>query len=181
MMTTAFGALFCLAALIACTSGSTQNSGTAGNPETKGGAMDKITDANGTDMILSRPGSQPATPGPEQNFTGRVTVEPVAPVSDPSRLSAGRVTFEPGARSAWHTHPLGQTLVVTAGTGWTQVEGGPKVEIRQGDVVWCPPNTRHWHGATANTSITHIAIQESLGGKAVDWMEKVSDEVYSAE
>ena len=133
-----------------------------------------------SDMVLSRPGSQAASQGPEQYFTGRVTVEPAFSGGEPSRVGAGRVTFEAGARSAWHTHPLGQTLVVTNGVGWTQVEGGPKVEIRAGDVVWCPPNTQHWHGATATSSMTHIAITESLDGRVVDWMEKVSDDIYMA-
>ncbi len=118
--------------------------------------------------------------GPEQNFTGTVRMEPVFAAAEPSRLSGGRVTFEPGARSAWHTHPLGQTLIVTSGIGWVQVEGGPKREIREGDVVWTPPGVKHWHGATATTAMTHIAVQEPLDGKAVEWMEKVSDEQYKA-
>lgn len=133
-----------------------------------------------SEMVLSKPGSRAASQGPEQNFTGRVTVERAFSGGEPSRVGAGRVTFEAGARSAWHTHPLGQTLVVTNGIGWTQVEGRPKVELRAGDVVWCPPNTRHWHGATATRSMTHIAVTESLDGRVVDWMEKVSDEIYLA-
>jgi quercetin dioxygenase-like cupin family protein len=169
-----FGGLFCILAFTACTNGKSSNA------EVKGSTAAEQTKTNEKTMTLSRPGSRPASPGPEQNFTGAVSVEPVFPVSDPSRVSAGRVTFEPGARSAWHTHPLGQTLVITSGSGWTQVEGGPKEEIRAGDVVWCPPNTRHWHGATSTTSVTHIAVQESLNGSPVNWMEKVSDEVYAA-
>jgi quercetin dioxygenase-like cupin family protein len=98
----------------------------------------------------------------------------------PARVGGAIVTFEPGARTAWHTHPLGQTLIVTSGCGWVQSEGGPKVEIRPGDVVWCPPNERHWHRATTTTAMTHIAIVEQLDGKAVEWMEKVPDEVYLA-
>jgi quercetin dioxygenase-like cupin family protein len=97
---------------------------------------------------------------------------------EPARVGGAIVTFEPGARTAWHTHPLGQTLIVTSGVGWTQCEGGPIVEIRAGDVIWCPPNHRHWHGATPTTAMTHIAIQEALNGSPVTWMEKVSDEDY---
>ena len=107
-----------------------------------------------------------------------MSVEPLFPVNSPSRTSGGSVTFEPGARSAWHTHPLGQTLIVTAGTGWVQQWGGEKQEIRPGDVVWTPPGVKHWHGATPTTAMTHIAIQETLDGKNVEWMEKVSDEQY---
>lgn len=118
-------------------------------------------------------------PGPPENFTGTVRVEPLHAATAPSRVSAGRVTFEPGARSAWHTHPLGQTLIVTAGTGWVQQEGGPKEEIKAGDVIWTPPGVKHWHGATATSSMTHVAVQESLDGKVVEWMEKVSDEQYA--
>jgi quercetin dioxygenase-like cupin family protein len=98
----------------------------------------------------------------------------------PARVAGAIVSFEPGARSAWHTHPLGQTLIVTAGTGWTQCEGGPIVAIRAGDILWCPPGHRHWHGATPTTAMTHIAIQEALDGKVVEWMEKVTDEQYLA-
>ncbi|MFY9741641.1 MAG: cupin domain-containing protein [Candidatus Sulfotelmatobacter sp.] len=111
-------------------------------------------------------------------FTGAVQVQELFPADDPSRTSGGKVTFEPGARSAWHTHPLGQILIVTDGTGWVQQWGGPIQEIRKGDVVRIPPGVKHWHGATPTTSMTHIAIQEQLNGKAVEWMEKVSDEQY---
>ncbi len=125
-----------------------------------------------------RAGSRPSIKGPEKTFTGNVRIDPLMDPPEPSRLYGGLVTFEPGARTAWHTHPLGQTLIVTAGCGWTQCWGEPKVEIRPGDVVWCPPDKKHWHGATATTAMSHIAIVEKLNGKAVDWMEKVSDEQY---
>jgi quercetin dioxygenase-like cupin family protein len=129
-------------------------------------------------MILKRAGSQPSQVGPEQFFTGRVRIDPLHAAEDPARVSAAAVTFEPGARCAWHTHPLGQILVVTAGCGWTQCDGEPIVEIRAGDVIWCPTGQRHWHGATPTTAMTHIAIQESLNGSPVTWMEKVTDEEY---
>jgi quercetin dioxygenase-like cupin family protein len=131
-------------------------------------------------MELRRNGTQPSNKGPEEFFTGTVRINPLCEAPDPARVRAASVTFEPGARSAWHTHPLGQILVVTSGCGWVQSEGQPKVEIRPGDVVWCPPNERHWHGATPTTAVTHIAIQEALDGKVVEWMEKVSDEQYQA-
>jgi quercetin dioxygenase-like cupin family protein len=110
--------------------------------------------------------------GPEANFTGNVSVEALFPINSPSRMSGGSVTFEPGARSAWHTHPLGQILIVTAGAGWVQQEGGEKQGIKQGDVIWTPPGVKHWHGATATDRLTHIAIQDSLDGKNVEWMER---------
>ena len=117
--------------------------------------------------------------GAQDYFSGSVRVEPVFQVGEPMRLNAGSVTFEPGARTAWHTHPLGQTLIITAGLGWVQTEGGRIEEVRPGDVVWFPPGEKHWHGATPTTAMTHIAVQESLNGKNVDWMEKVSDAQYS--
>jgi quercetin dioxygenase-like cupin family protein len=123
---------------------------------------------------ITRPGSQPSAKGAAEYFTGSVRVDPLFPAQAPSRTSGGLVTFEPGARSAWHTHPVGQVLIVTAGLGWVQREGGPVEEIRPGDVVWIPPGVKHWHGATATTGMAHIAIQEFAGGKNVDWMEKVS-------
>jgi quercetin dioxygenase-like cupin family protein len=129
-------------------------------------------------QVIRRAGSQPSAKGPGEYFTGTVRIDPLFPAVEPSRVSAALVTFEPGARSAWHTHPLGQNLVVFSGLGWTQCEGGPKKEIRPGDVVSCPCGKRHWHGATATTAMSHIAIQEALDGKPVDWMEKVSDEIY---
>ena len=132
-------------------------------------------------MELKRNGSQPSNKGPAENFTGAVRVDPLFRAPDPSRGSGASVSFEPGARTAWHTHPLGQTLLVTSGLGWTQCWGEPKVEIRPGDVIWCPPGKKHWHGATPTTAMTHIAIQErDANGKVVDWLEKVSDEQYLA-
>jgi quercetin dioxygenase-like cupin family protein len=132
-------------------------------------------------MEIKRSGSQPSTKGPTEYFTGDVRIDPLFQAAKPSRVSAGLVTFEPGARTAWHTHPLGQRLIVTSGCGWTQCWGGPKEKIRPGDVIWCPPGHKHWHGATAMTGISHIAIQEALDGKVVDWLEKVSDEEYLVE
>jgi len=131
-------------------------------------------------MDIKRIGSQPSGKGPEEWFTGTVRIDPLFQAPAPARAAGASVTFEPGARTAWHTHPLGQTLIVTSGCGWAQHEGGPRQEIRLGDVVWFPPGEKHWHGATATTAITHIAIQEQLDGKAVDWMEQVSDEQYRA-
>ena len=132
-------------------------------------------------MELKKSGSQPSNKGPEANFTGNVRVDPLFQAVTPGRLSGATVTFEPGARTAWHTHPLGQNLVVTAGFGWVQSWGGPKREIRPGDVVTCPPNEKHWHGASSTTSVSHIAIQEALEGVAVNWLEKVTDEEYLAD
>ena len=129
-------------------------------------------------MEIKGNGSRPSGKGPAAYFTGTVRVDPVFQVGDPARVSGGHVTFEPGARSAWHTHPLGQTLIVTSGLGWAQSEGGPIEEIRPGDVIWFPPGLKHWHGATPTTAMTHIAITEGLNGKVADWMEKVSDEQY---
>jgi len=129
-------------------------------------------------MEIKRIGSQPSGKGAAENFTGSVRIDPLHEAPAPARVRSASVTFEPGARTAWHTHPLGQTLVVTSGRGWTQAWGGPKEEIRAGDVVWCPPAIKHWHGATPSTAVTHIAIQEAQDGKAVEWMEKVSDEQY---
>ncbi len=132
-------------------------------------------------MDIKRNGSQPSGKGPMEYFTGAVRVDPLHQAPDPARVACGCVTFEPGARSAWHTHPLGQTLVVTSGFGWTQCWGGPVEIIRPGDVIWCPPGVKHWHGATPTTAMTHIAIQErDARGKVVDWMEKVTDEQYLA-
>ena len=131
-------------------------------------------------MKITRVGSQASLKGPAEWFTGTVRVDPLFQAPEPGRVGGGHVTFEPGARSAWHTHPLGQTLIVTSGLGWAQAEGGPIEEIRPGDVVWFPPGLKHWHGATPTTAMTHIAITESLDGKNADWMEKVSDEQYAA-
>ena len=129
-------------------------------------------------MEIKRSGSQPSRKGPAEWFTGSVRVDPLFQPPDPARVSGGHVTFEPGARTAWHTHPLGQTLLITSGLGWVQREGGPIEEVRPGDVVWFPPGEKHWHGAVPTTAMTHIAIQEAVDGKNVDWMEKVSDEQY---
>jgi len=129
-------------------------------------------------MEIKRSGSQPSGKRPAEYFTGSVRVDPLLKASDPARIAGASVTFEPGARTAWHKHPLGQTLIVTYGCGWAQREGGPIEEIRPGDVVWFPPGEKHWHGATPTTAMMHIAIQESLNGKVVDWMEKVSDDQY---
>jgi quercetin dioxygenase-like cupin family protein len=129
-------------------------------------------------MEIKRSGSQPSGKGPAEWFTGTVRVDPLFQANAPACTSGASVTFEPGARTGWHTHPLGQTLIVTAGCGRTQRWGGPIEEIRPGDVVSIPPNEKHWHGAAPITAMTHIAIQEALDGKAVDWMEKVSDEQY---
>ena len=131
-----------------------------------------------TTMDIKRNGSRSSGKGPEAYFTGTVRVDPIFQAGDPARVSGGHVTFEPGARSAWHTHPLGQTLIVTSGLGWAQSEGGPIEEIRPGDVIWFPPGEKHWHGAAPTTAMTHIAVTEFLNDKNVDWMEKVSDEQY---
>jgi quercetin dioxygenase-like cupin family protein len=131
-------------------------------------------------MDVQRSGSQPSGKGPEAWFTGTVRIDPLFQAVPPARALAVSVTFEPGARTAWHTHPLGQRLIVTAGCGLVQCWGGPVVKIRPGDVVSCPPGEKHWHGATASTAMTHIAIVEALDGKTVDWLEKVTDEQYGA-
>lgn len=143
-------------------------------------------------MEIKRAGSQPSIKGPSEWFTGNVRIDPLfqSPDAAPGahtdlqgvvlapRVQGASVTFEPGARTAWHTHPLGQTLIVTAGSGWAQREGGPVEEIRPGDVVWFLPGEKHWHGATSTTGMTHIAVQESLNGKVVEWMEHVTDQQY---
>lgn len=129
-------------------------------------------------MQIKRNGERPSVKGPTEYFTGDVRIDPLFDPIEPTRAAGAAVTFEPGARSAWHTHPLGQVLIVTSGVGWTQCWGEPIFEIRAGDVIRCPPGHKHWHGATATTAMTHIAIQEALDGKMVDWMEKVSDEQY---
>ncbi|KQS03268.1 cupin [Sphingomonas sp. Leaf357] len=129
-------------------------------------------------MHITRSGSTPSVKGPADWFTGTVRIDPLFGATDPARTAGNTVTFEPGARTAWHTHPLGQTLIVTFGLGWVQREGGPVEEIRPGDVVWFKPGEKHWHGASATNAMIHIAIQEALDGKAVEWMEKVSDAEY---
>jgi len=131
-------------------------------------------------MQLKRNGSQPSQTGSAEWFTGRVQIDPLNTAPPPARHGVASVTFEPGARTVWHTHPLGQTLVVLSGVGWTQCEGEDIVEIRAGDVVWCPPGHRHWHGASATSAMTHIAVQEALDGKMVAWMEPVDEATYRA-
>ncbi|MEI8165203.1 MAG: cupin domain-containing protein [Chloroflexales bacterium] len=132
-------------------------------------------------MDIKRSGAQPSGKGPSEWFTGSVRVDPLFEAPAPARVRGASVTFEAGARTAWHTHPLGQTLIVLAGYGWVQRWGDPIEEIRPGDVVWFAPGEKHWHGASPTTAMTHIAIQEALDGKAVDWMEHVSDEQYQAQ
>ena len=129
-------------------------------------------------MEIKRSGTQASNKGSADWFTGTVRIDPLIDTAEPARVVSASVTFEPGARTAWHTHPLGQTLIVTYGRGWAQRWGGPIEEIRPGDVVWFAPGEKHWHGATATSAMTHIAIQEKLNGKAVDWMEHVTDEQY---
>ena len=131
-------------------------------------------------MKITSSGSQPSAKGPTDWFTGIVRIDPLFAANAPARAAGNAVTFEPGARTAWHAHPLGQTLIVTFGRGWVQREGGPAEEIHAGDVVWVEPGEKHWHGASATTAMTHIAIQEALDGKAVEWMEHVSDDQYRA-
>ena len=129
-------------------------------------------------MEIKRSGSQPSGRGPAEYFTGTVRVDPLFSPPEPARVAMALVTFEPGARTAWHTHPLGQTLIITAGSGWVQCEGGLIEEIQQGDIVWFAPGEKHWHGARATTAMSHIAIQEKLNGSPVDWMEQVTEEEY---
>jgi quercetin dioxygenase-like cupin family protein len=129
-------------------------------------------------MEIKRNGSQPSGKGSADYFTGTVRIDPLFQAADPARAAGASVTFEPGARTAWHTHPLGQTLIVTSGLGWVQRWGGPVEEIRPGDVIWFSPGEKHWHGASPTTAMTHIAVQERLDGKVVDWLEKVSDDQY---
>ena len=131
-------------------------------------------------MKIDRSGSRPSAKGPADWFTGTVRIDPLFGAEAPARAAGNAVTFEPGARTAWHTHPLGQTLIVTFGLGWAQREGGPVEEIRPGDVVWFAPGEKHWHGASATAAMQHIAINEALDGKAVEWMEHVADEQYHA-
>ena len=129
-------------------------------------------------MQITRKAARAAEAGPAEYFTGKVTIEPLFSAEAPARVAGANVTFAPGARTAWHTHPLGQTLIVTAGLGWAQREGGPVEEIRPGDVIWFAPGEKHWHGATPSESMTHIAVQEKLDGRAADWLEPVSDAQY---
>lgn len=131
-------------------------------------------------MDIHRAGARPSGRGPAEYFTGAVRIDPLVDAPEPARVRAASVTFEPGARTAWHTHPLGQTLIVTAGVGWAQRWGGPVELIRPGDVVWIPPGEKHWHGATRTTGVTHTAIQEALEGSHVAWLEQVSEAQYRA-
>ncbi len=131
-------------------------------------------------MEIKRAGSQPSQPGPADWFTGNVRLDPLYQAPSPARVACAKVTFEPGARTAWHTHPLGQTLIITSGVGRVQRIGEPIEEVRPGDVVWIPPGEKHWHGAAPSTALTHLAIQEILDGKSVDWMEKVTDAQYQS-
>jgi quercetin dioxygenase-like cupin family protein len=131
-------------------------------------------------MIINRIGSQPSGKGPAEYFTGMVRIDPLVSPAEPSRVSMALVTFEPGARTAWHTHPFGQSLIITAGCGWVQREGEIRQEIHPGDTVYFGPGEKHWHGATGTTAMSHIAIQEKLNGSPVDWMEQVTDAEYLA-
>jgi quercetin dioxygenase-like cupin family protein len=130
-------------------------------------------------MEIKRCGSQASAKGPADWFTGRVRIDPLFQATGPARAAGASVSFEPGARTAWHTHPLGQTLIVTSGYGWVQRDGGPIEDIRPGDVIWFEPGEKHWHGATPTTGMSHIAVQEVLDGKVVDWMEHVTDAQYA--
>jgi 4-carboxymuconolactone decarboxylase len=144
-----------------------------------GSGAPKVASSEDSQTIrITRSGSQPSAKGSVEYFTGAVRIDSRFQQSDPARVGGGIVTFEPGARTAWHAHPLGQTLIVTAGAGLIQQWGGPIQEMKQGDVVWIPPGVKHWHGATATTAMMHIAIAEQLDGKSAEWMEKVSDEQY---
>ena len=129
-------------------------------------------------MKITRSGARPSAKGPDEYFTGHVRIDPLIQTDEPARAAGALVTFEPGARTAWHTHPLGQSLIVMTGVGWVQREGGPVEEVHPGDVVWFPPGEKHWHGATSTNGMSHIAVQEALNGKVVDWLEHVSDEQY---
>jgi quercetin dioxygenase-like cupin family protein len=169
LLTTVTISFFVLATVVAHA-----DDGTAVLPETP-----SVTSGNDSQTVtITRSGSQTSTKGPAEYFTGSVRVDPLFSAHDQSHVSGAYVTFEPGARSAWHIHPFGQTLVVTGGTGWVQQWGGHVEEIRQGDVVWIPPGVKHWHGATATTGMTHMAIQEQSPDKTVNWMEKVSEQQY---
>lgn len=166
----------CALPLLACASESEQQAAPATNQTAD--AAGRAGDAGA--MEVSRSAARSPTPGPADLFTGDVTIRPLFNPKGQSQVGAAHVRFEPGARTAWHKHPLGQRLVVLEGSGWTQVDGGPIEAIRAGDVVWCPPDVRHWHGATPTTAMAHIAIQEAENGSPVEWMEHVPDEIYSA-
>lgn len=149
--------------------------GTSALAQAEGGAAQP---GNGQQMVVMRAGTQASAKGPAANFTGTVRIDPLFSAHAPLTVSSAAVTFEPGARSAWHTHPAGQILIATAGVGRVQQWGGPVQEIRPGDVIWTPPGIKHWHGAAPTTALTHMAIQEAVGGKNVEWLEKVTDEQY---
>jgi quercetin dioxygenase-like cupin family protein len=152
------------------------------NPKSPDAGTSPATSRGGAPALtIMRSGSQPSAKGPAENFTGTVRVDPLFSANAPARTSGASVTFEPGARTAWHTHPLGQTLIVTSGAGRVQLWGGPVEEIRPGDVVRIPPGQKHWHGASPTTAMTHLAIQEGLDGKVVEWMEKVTDAQYGTQ
>ena len=151
--------------------------GQAGEPSTSD-ARHTSASQESQRIRVTRSGEHISTKAPAEHFTGSASIDRFLPENPPSHMSGASVAFEPGARTAWHTHPLGQTLIVTAGTGWVQQWGGQVQEIRQGDIIWIPPGIKHWHGGTANTSMTHISVQESLDGKTVEWAEKVSDQQY---
>lgn len=144
-----------------------------------GAARELPRASNRDQVVIARNGSQPSAKGPAANFTGSVTVTPLFAATEHTRAAGASVAFEPGAHSAWHSHPAGQTLIVTAGTGWVQQWGGVKQQMNPGDVIWTPPGVKHWHGATPTSAMTHIAIQEHVDNKVVDWMEHVSDEQYA--
>ena len=162
-----------LSVLALASADASQPSATSG-----GSAPQAASNAESQMISITRIGSQPSAKGSAEYFTGVVRIDSRFQRSNPARVGGGIVTFEPGARTAWHAHPLGQTLIVTAGAGLIQQWGGPIQEMKQGDVVWIPPGVKHWHGATATTAMTHIAIAEQLAGKSAEWMEKVSDEQY---
>jgi quercetin dioxygenase-like cupin family protein len=161
---------FLLASASAHATEAPASSGSGGHPA--------VSNEDSQTITITRSDSRPSSKGSAQYFTGAVRIDPLFQAKDPSHTSGAYVTFGPGARSAWHTHPLGQTLIVTAGTGWVQQEGGKKQEIKPGDVIWIPPGVKHWHSTTATDGMAHIAIQEQVDGRNVDWMEKVSDEQY---
>jgi quercetin dioxygenase-like cupin family protein len=144
-------------------------------------AAENVYNQKATTMEIKRKDELKTVPGPAEYFTGKATITGQFQREAPSRMSGAIVHFEPGARTAWHTHPLGQTLIVTEGVGWTQIAGGPKLEFHAGDILWCPPEHKHWHGATSTTAMTHIAIQEAKDGSPVTWMEHVTDAQYSSE
>jgi quercetin dioxygenase-like cupin family protein len=176
LLTATAVSLFLLASALSRAGEASASSGSNAHPAVSNDAVSNEPQK----IIITRKGSQPSGKGPAEHFTGAVRIDPLFQANDPARAAGASVAFEPGARTAWHTHPFGQTLIVAAGSGRVQRWGGPIEEIRPGDVVWIPPGQKHWHGASPNTAMTHIAIQEHLNGKVVEWLEKVSDEQYLA-